>query len=88
MRHTIGFGYTVNSDNFRQRESFWLNFGRFDQNDLSNHSSKDNESNYSDSESFTDTMDDLEDIFDEFEGNFDEVTNFETGYDGDTENDD
>ena len=87
MFRAIGFSYTVRADNFQQRESFWLSFGRFVQKHFSSHSSKDNESDYSDSESFTDTMDDLEDIFDEFEGDFDEITIFETGYDGDSEDD-
>ena len=88
MIRAIRFSYTIRAENFRLRESFWLSFGRFVKNHFSSHSSKDNESYYSDSESFTDTMDDLEDIFNEFEGDFDEITNFETGYDGDSEDDD
>ena len=80
------FGYIpYRASSFHQRESFWFNFGRVIKNHLSNHSSKDNEVDYS--ESSSDTMDDLEDIFAEFDGDFDDITIFETGYDADTEDD-
>lgn len=102
MIHTFGFTYSNKGRDFYQRESFWICFGRVDKKLLSNHSSEDNETdysdlkfyssednetNYSDSESFTDTMDDLEDIFAEFDGDFDEFTIFEDGYEADTEAD-
>jgi len=71
-------------NNYEHKNSFWLNFGRFIKNHFSNHSSDD----YTDTESSSDTMFDLDDIFDEFEGDFDEMTIYENGYDGDSEDND
>ena len=85
MIRTVMFVSSRRDSSFEERESFWLNFGRFVRTHFSRHSSEDNETDYSDSFSSTDTMDDLDDIFDGIEGDFDDITIYESGYEADSE---